>query len=1266
MLPSAVFGYAEPDDRGVRVDDGVPGSLLTDYAKGNLGEGAWSGYLFNISGEKCSQIEGGCKDEYWKCVGSFPEGVKYQHWIPLYWSNYKCWYYLYTYWRIGTYDPNTYDYDGDGDPHAIDQKPDTPPAQLTKGVPPNTAHKDERNSTQGCSKATSDPTGMPGLLINLAHLNFVLTDKDIAYQDHGRTIQINRTYNAYSTYEGIFGRGWTFNYGIHLIIEEPSGDVVVVRGCGAEDRFVLRGDGSYAHPKGFYDTLTKNPDDTFTLWLKRSRLTYAFDTNGVLTSVADSNGNTVTLSYDLSGLLTTITDASGRTSSFSYNAEGKVETILDPLDRQITFTYENGNMRTSTDLAGVTTTFSYSVDNLLMGMTTPNGTTSFAYQDYVWGGRRLVSLTDAEGQTTLYAIDAPNQEVMVTDARGNTTLYDYNYDGYTTYITDPLGDKTEFGYDAQGNRTSIIDANGKQTAIYYDSRGNITAITDPLGDISTLGYDARDNLTLTTDPLGRVYAYTYDANDNLLQIADPLNHQTDFTYDAQGQLLSLIDARDNTATFAYDQYGNLQSVTDPLGNAATFTYNLIGKRESFTDPLGNTSNFEYDPLGRLIKTIHADTTAFIIERYCSGISGIVDENGKATLYDHNAINQRTKVTDPMVNETTYTYDPAGNLTALADPLGQATAFAYDAADRLAQLTYPEGASESYTYDPVGNLVTTVDPNGQAITYQHDDLNRLLSVTGLDLSITYTYDEVGNLDTMTDSTGTTDYAYDELNRLIQITYPNGQGVGYTYNEVGHITGIITPFGTVGYTYDIANRLSAITLPNAQEVTYSYDVVGNLLQVDYPNGTTAAYAYDSRNRLAILTNYGQGDSVIAAYAYTLDGVGNRTQVDLIEPLVPSFTPEIVDYTYALGNILTTADGITKADYTHDANGNMTNKTNGTNVTSYTYDPLNRLTQVADGSQTTEYIYNGLGQRVGKIEDGVQTNYLVDPNGVLPQVLAETNDTGDLIAYYVYDGAGLVAKVTPANEYYFYHYDGLGSTVAITDENAQIVNAYAYSPYGLLGAQETIPNSFTYVGYFGVMAEDNGLYYMRARYYDPEVGRFITKDPIGYAGGDVKLYVYVLNNPVNLVDPLGLFTIVVSDPGGRNGATYGGTITVTGNSGQTVTVVGSSWPNSTNPSPGIASGTYDAVYSPTGHHGTSPGVRLENGNAIPTLGPNPAQNNQPFATGINIHTGYSPTCRGSAGCITIAPDQASLVWDILQPGETGTITIDRTDNRADSTCE
>jgi RHS repeat-associated protein len=1066
-------------------------------------ERGWGGpnLVFDCAGS-CDVSEGGCEN------GCYHNGY--------YTAQYECDY-------GATYNPATYDFDGDRIPDAQDQMPEMPSAQLAaKGNEEvNTAYDNHTCDTQGDNQPCS---GMPGLVVNLSSLNFVLQDKDIAYTDIGRAIEIERFYNAYSTYQGIFGRGWTFNYGIYLVAD-ASGNITVMRGSGAEKLFTRQSDGTYTAPKGVYDKLTKNADGTFSLWSKENRLTYAFTAAGVLTSVTDTNNNSVTLAYDASGRLTTITDAAGRATTFTYNGDNRVTTITDPLNRPILFTYENGNMKTSTDLAGVTTTFTYAANNFLTSMATPLGTTSFTYQDYTFG-RRLATVTNPAGLTTHYAIDAPNSEVLVTDANGHTTHYGYNYDGYTTYITDSLGNKTAYGYDAAGNRVSITDANNKKTTIAYDTRGNITSITDPLTKIATFTYDTRDNLTQTKDPLNRQYTYTYDTRDNLTRITDPLTRQTNFSYDSKGELVSLIDARGKTASFAYDQYGNLLSITDPLNHTASFTYNLIGKQQTATDPLGHTSSFEYDPLGRLIKRIHPDSTQFIIERYCSGIAGIVDENGKHTVYDHNAINMLTRVHDPLGHQTSYAYDPAGNLTHLTDPLNQATSYTYDTADRLVQQTYPEGAAESYSYDPAGNLISKTDANGITLTYAYDAINRLLSLTAPDLAITYTYNAVGNLLTMTDATGTTSYTYDSLNRLTNITYPTGLMVQYTYNETGRITGIATPYGGVAYGYDAANRLSSITLPNAQQVIYQYDAAGNLLQVEYPNATAAAYAYDNRNRLTAMTNFAPANTVISTYAYTLDGVGNRTRTDLNEPMMPSYNAETVNYTYSPGNILNTAGG---NSYAHDANGNRIQKSGSGGTTTYTYDSLNRLVQVVKGPQTTQYIYNGLGQRVGRIDNGVQTNYLTDPNSILPQVLAETDNTGNLISFYVYDGAGLVAKISSQNQYYFYHYDGLGSTIAITDSSGQVVNTYCYSPEGLVGAQETIPNPFQYVGRFGVMAEGNGFYKMGVRYYDPEVGRFINKDPIGYEGG-LNLFTYVINNPVNLIDPLGLRLVAMTLPGLR----------------------------------------------------------------------------------------------------------------------------------------
>jgi len=314
---------------------------------------------------------------------------------------------------------------------------------------------------------------------------------------------------------------------------------------------------------------------------------------------------------------------------------------------------------------------------------------------------------------------------------------------------------------------------------------------------------------------------------------------------------------------------------------------------------------------------------------------------------------------------------------------------------------------------------------------------------------------------------------------------------------------------------------------------------------------------------LTNNRPG-GIISQYAYTLDGVGNRINVSFQEPL--SWTPSLVGvgYNYLPGNFLTAAGAVT---YNYDANGNLYTRTQGGNTTTYSFDSQDRLTGISSPSLNIQYQYDGLFNRVSKTDGGTATKYLVDPNGFLPQIIAEMDGAYNITSYYVYDGIGLVAKMSGSNVYY-YHYDGSGNTIAMTDSSGNMVNKYAYDEFGnLMNAVETVPNPFLYVGQYGVMDDDNGLLYTRARYYDPQAGRLINKDPIRYSGGlnlftyvdsvgkphfvtnshvygnailnhnlNAKLsyftlgtglasvgtnpYLYTANNPINFVDPLGLY--------------------------------------------------------------------------------------------------------------------------------------------------
>ena len=228
----------------------------------------------------------------------------------------------------------------------------------------------------------------------------------------------------------------------------------------------------------------------------------------------------------------------------------------------------------------------------------------------------------------------------------------------------------------------------------------------------------------------------------------------------------------------------------------------------------------------------------------------------------------------------------------------------------------------------------------------------------------------------------------------------------------------------------------------------------------------------------------------------------------------------------NPLTSTD---TALYDYDNEGQLASKQEG-GTTNYSFDKAYRLTGI--GADT--FAYDGAGNRLRAVRSGVETRYIYDANGNL---LAEADGNNTITRYYVH-GAGLLAAITPADAVYCYHYDATGNTVAITDSSETVVNSYDYSPFSMIISEsEGFAQPFKYVGRLGVMAETNGFYYMRARYYDPLNGRFISEDPLGFDGGDVNLYVYGSNNPLLVVDPWGLES---------SWATYGPNGVITGEIG------------------------------------------------------------------------------------------------------------------------
>ena len=881
-----------------------------------------------------------------------------------------------------------------------------------------------------------------------------------------------------------------------------------------------------------------------------------YDKNGNILKKTDANNNTTNMSYDLAnrlvlttdpvanstqfaydglGRLIRQTDANGVFTDFAYDLAGNIltKTVGGTIVEQNTYNFI-GNPTIITDANGNTTVNEYNLLGLLRRANLPGDANIPVYAiDYLYDvNGQLVTKADSLLKERYYTYDNQGRVLSETlqqkgASSGITVNTAYDVKGNLRFHTDGNGNRTEYAFDALDRLTCESLAAGSvvhKTSYEYDKDGNRTKVTDRLNNSITYRYDNIGRLAETVNQLGIVIE-KLEYNDLNAQIksTDALGNATRFKYDSNGRLTATIDPMNNRKSRTYDKVGNVVSETDGNGNITRFVHDRFNRLTTITNPDNSRVTYTYDPNGNLLRKT---------------------DGGATESFTYNVRNLATSCTDASENAETYSYRADGSIISKKDRKDITTSFAYDIYGRLLSEN-AGGDIISYTYDNNDNELSMTDSTG-ITTRTYDATNRVTSKTVPVFGTTnFTYDITAGLPDghQADQTQTPDNkiirrVYDKARRLNQVldngtptatytyfdngsqeavTYPNNvveeftyyadnslktlsnkqgsqilEAYNYLYDANGNLIQKLDGKGTTTYTYTVMKQLLTVTKPGGKNTTYAYDEGGNRIKETSVSGnvtTTTVSEYDNRSRLVKTNKIVSGSTVTNSAIYSYDNSGNMTGKfsEITKPTQPGDS-------LSLGLCLVEDSPMPAAVYTYDAR--------------------NRLIKVEDGKATVVNTYNGNGQRVSKTTGGSTTHFLYE----FDKIILERTGNQDTRNIY---GMNLISRENSTAKYHLMYNGHRGVTQLVS--NGVSVASYYYDDWGSVteetGGQLARNNPFRYSSYY--YDAELGIYDLKARFYDPEIARFLQEDTFRGNPRDalsLNRYTYVHNNPLIYYDPTG----------------------------------------------------------------------------------------------------------------------------------------------------